>query len=97
MTRAVVGDAAVLARQLWMCRSLAMKDDLMLGWSFDVEEVSMAVFRVTGRDQDGRVVEKTGLDPGRLLCECKAGRCESSRKLNADRNSREVLGCRSGI
>jgi hypothetical protein len=36
-------------------------------WTFEVLEVSMGVYRVTGRDRDGRLVENTGTNDEVLL------------------------------
>ena len=41
------------------------------GWTFFAEEVSASVFRVVGRDQQGRSVESRGLDPDVLVEECR--------------------------
>ena len=41
------------------------------GWSFEVDEVSVGVYKVRGTDQAGRHVESTGADPDALLLECK--------------------------
>jgi hypothetical protein len=42
------------------------------GWTFDLEELSPNVFKVTGRDPAGRVFfEKTGLDTAELVNEAK--------------------------
>jgi hypothetical protein len=45
-------------------------------WTFDVDEISAHVYRVTGRDQSGRRVERTGLDPDELLEQCKRDAAE---------------------
>jgi hypothetical protein len=41
------------------------------GWSFSAQEVSANVFRVIGRDLQGRSVESEGLDLDLLLEECR--------------------------
>ncbi len=41
-------------------------DDLP-GWTFEVNEVSACVYRVTGADSLGRRTEATGTDPEELL------------------------------
>ena len=49
-----------------------MPDD----WTFEVEEISTNVYRVTGRDRSGRRVERTGLEPEVLLEQCKQDAAE---------------------
>ena len=41
------------------------------GWNFDVDEVSVGVYKVRGWDLDGRTVETTGTDPEALLKQCR--------------------------
>jgi hypothetical protein len=41
------------------------------GWTFDVDEVSANVYKVTGRDTAKRTFEKCGVDPDGLLEEAK--------------------------
>jgi len=41
-------------------------------WLFEVEEVSIGVYRISGRDRAGRSVEATGIDPDNLLERCKS-------------------------
>ena len=41
-------------------------------WTFEIEEVSAGVYRVTGRDRAGRTVESCGEDPDAILAEAKA-------------------------
>jgi hypothetical protein len=42
------------------------------GWTFDIDEVSMGVYEVTGRDEHGRRrVQMTGTDPDALLADCR--------------------------
>jgi hypothetical protein len=41
------------------------------GWSFDVDEVSANVYKVTAVDGAGRTFEKTGIDPDAVLEEAK--------------------------
>jgi hypothetical protein len=40
-------------------------------WSFDVEEISAGVYRVTGMSRIGLMVELTATDPGAAVAECK--------------------------
>ena len=40
-------------------------------WSFDADELSADVYRAFGRDNAGRSVESTSLDPEALIDECK--------------------------
>ena len=37
------------------------------GWTFEIEEVSAGVYRVEGRDQDGRLVSHTGIDESDVI------------------------------
>jgi hypothetical protein len=41
--------------------------DELPGWTFTVSEISAGVYRVEGRDLDGRSVSLTGNDPEELL------------------------------
>jgi len=50
------------------------------GWDFEVDEVSMGVYRVIARDASGRTIEKSGTDPDSLIEECKA---EARRLIKA--------------
>ena len=50
-------------------------------WTFDADEVSAGVYRAFGRDQDGRKVEATGLDPDALIEKCK----QSAIQIMAER------------
>lgn len=49
------------------------------GWSFDADEISAGVFKVTGRDRAGRTVEATGVDPEMLMERCKQAALEMMR------------------
>ena len=52
------------------------------GWSFEVDETSANVFKVIGRDESGRSVERTGFDPDKLLEEAKRDALEIVGKSN---------------
>ena len=41
------------------------------GWQFFEEEVSAGVYKVQGKDNLGRTVEVCGVDPEKLIEECK--------------------------
>ena len=41
------------------------------GWTFEVEEVSFGVYRVTGHDSRGRRVVRVGVDPDDILAACR--------------------------
>ncbi|HEY6871379.1 MAG TPA: hypothetical protein VI298_01500 [Geobacteraceae bacterium] len=43
----------------------------LVGWIFQVEEISAGVYRVRGVDEMGRNVEEIGTDPDTLLEQCK--------------------------
>ncbi len=45
-------------------------------WSFDADEVSAGVYRAFGRDQAGRNVEASGLDPEALIEKCRQAALE---------------------
>jgi len=47
------------------------KLDDLLGWIFEVDEVSAGVYKITATDTFGRSVEKVGCDPDSLLADCK--------------------------
>ena len=49
------------------------------GWSFEVNEVSVGVFRVYGRDVADRTIEATGTDPEALLRRCTREAAELAR------------------
>lgn len=51
---------------------MKLKFDELIGWEFEIEEVSAGVYRATGGDQLGHRTARTGLDPQVLLDECKA-------------------------
>lgn len=51
-------------------------------WEFEIEEVSAAVYRVTGVDQAGRSVESTGTDPDSLLSECR----KAAERIQTEKN-----------
>jgi hypothetical protein len=42
------------------------------GWRFNVEEISVGVYRVTGTDEFGHRTSSEGLDPDVLLDECRS-------------------------
>ncbi len=46
------------------------KDNKHVEWTFSEEELSAGVYRVTAVDRMGRRVERTGIDPAQLRCEC---------------------------
>ena len=48
------------------------------GWTFEIEEVSAAVYRVHGQNLAGRNVEAKGLDPDALLEHCKKAAAQMS-------------------
>ena len=41
------------------------------GWTFDVDEISVGVYRVRGSNVVGMIIEQTGNDPEILLANCK--------------------------
>jgi hypothetical protein len=43
----------------------------ILGWKFEIDEISAGVYKVTGKDNCDRRVEKIGFDVNVLLEECK--------------------------
>jgi hypothetical protein len=45
--------------------------DPLTDWSFSVDEVSAGVYRASGADASGRMVETTGTDPDMTLEKCK--------------------------
>jgi hypothetical protein len=45
--------------------------DLIKDWFFRVKEISQGMYLVEGIDVWGRTVSRTGIDPERLLDECK--------------------------
>jgi hypothetical protein len=49
-------------------------------WVFEVEEMSANVFRVRGRDLEGRSVERTGTDPEAVLTKCRS----DAREVSSD-------------
>ena len=46
-------------------------DNLIKGWFFKVDEISQGYYRVEGIDQWGRSVSRDGIDPDKLIDECK--------------------------
>jgi len=48
-----------------------MKYDDLPNWTFEVSEVSAGVYCVSGKNKSGISVELTGIDPDKLLSECK--------------------------
>jgi len=45
--------------------------DIVEGWHFRVDEISVGYYRVSGIDKWGRSVSRDGIDPDALLLECK--------------------------
>jgi hypothetical protein len=45
--------------------------DLVEGWFFRVDEVSLGFYRVEGIESWGRKVSRMGIDPEQLLRQCK--------------------------
>jgi hypothetical protein len=41
------------------------------GWSFEVLEVSVGVYRVIGRDEGGRLIDAIGFEPDALIAQCR--------------------------
>lgn len=41
------------------------------GWLFEVDEVSAGVYKATGKDELGRNIEITGIEPNELIEKCK--------------------------
>jgi hypothetical protein len=48
-------------------------------WTFEVQETSANVYKVTGFDSAGRSVTRQGLDPETLLLEAKKDALEVSK------------------
>jgi hypothetical protein len=40
-------------------------------WIFELKEVSMGVYEVVARDDVGHCVKRIGIDPDKLILECK--------------------------
>jgi hypothetical protein len=51
-----------------------MEEDIegLPGWSFDINEVSMGVYKVTGTRQLGGKIELSGIDPDDLMRRARA-------------------------
>ncbi len=60
-------------------------DKLQSRWTFDVEEISASVYRVTAVDPSGRSVTRTGLDPDQLIAECRHDVLEFEQSENKRR------------
>ena len=45
--------------------------DKLAGWTFEEDEISAGVYRVTAVDRVGRKVERTGTNPEQLRAECR--------------------------
>ena len=45
--------------------------DKLAGWTFEEDEISAGVYRVTAVDRMGRKVERTGTNPEKLRVECR--------------------------
>jgi hypothetical protein len=41
------------------------------GWTFEIDEISAGVYKVTGKDDCQRSIERTGTHPDAVLDECK--------------------------
>jgi len=71
------------------------RKNLISGWVFDESEISAGMYRVTGHDQDGRNVSRTGTDPDSLLLQCDrdaielSGRAADEPERSRDFNDRE--------
>ncbi len=50
---------------------MAIEFEELPGWHFDADEISMGIYKATGRDQQGRNVEATGTDPEELIKKCR--------------------------
>jgi len=55
----------------------------LAGWTFQEEEVSAGVYRVTGIDHMGRKVQRSGTDPDRLKAECRRDAQDIQRRIDA--------------
>lgn len=56
-----------------------MKFEELPDWTFEVQETSANVYKVTGTDSAGRSVERQGLDPEVLLQDAKRDAIEMSQ------------------
>lgn len=52
----------------------------LMGWSFDIDEVSAGVYRARGTDRKGRSIQKTGVDPEVLLADCRRAAAEMDQE-----------------
>ncbi|MBN2713729.1 MAG: hypothetical protein JXR97_15025 [Planctomycetes bacterium] len=43
----------------------------LLDWCFDIDEVSAGVYQVVAKDSKGHLIEMTGVNPDKLLNDCK--------------------------
>ena len=60
-----------------------MKFDGLDEWDFSVDEVSNSVYQISAVDNQGRKVEMTGTDVGKLISNCKAAVLEfDQEKIN---------------
>jgi len=59
--------------------NMKTNDSRLAGWSFEVEEVSAGVCRVSAVDRLGRRVERTGTEPEKLHHECRRAAEEIER------------------
>jgi len=62
--------------------------DNLAGWTFNEEEISASVYRVTAIDRVGRKVERTGTDPEKLRAECRQD--AEGIQRNIDERSRSL-------
>jgi hypothetical protein len=53
------------------------------GWTFEMEEVSASVYEAVGRDRTGHCVSAKGVDPDKVIDECK----QEARKVFLRRNA----------
>lgn len=61
----------------------------LLNWSFAVDEISAGIYRVTAKDNAGRIISFDGIHPEKMLIECKQAALDISRRLTStDRNSK---------
>lgn len=54
------------------------------GWSYSVEEVSLGVYHVLGRDTQGRSVDLRGTNPDELLARAR----DEAARISSDRGAK---------
>lgn len=52
--------------------------NIVEGWFFRIDEISMGFYRVEGIDRWGRSISRDGIDPDELLKSCKSDILEIS-------------------